>query len=137
MTSHLSFDPKLQNQLLIVDRCRTIQSQYGSMKTGFSIFVKNVVCPPVTDLDDFPLREITDGRQSITKGCAQWELNVNNVTKMDDLGKQIQCSVCGLQIRIRLQFCFTDWDSHRSTFKHREVVKEIESKGITKMTTYF
>ena len=47
--------------------------------------------------------------------------HINNVTKMDILGKSIQYSNCGVEIKITSQFCFAEWHDLYSTFKDRQL----------------
>ena len=40
------------------------------------------------------------------------------VKDKDIMGKWIECDICNVKIRIRSQFCFTEWDTHCTGVKH-------------------
>ena len=39
------------------------------------------------------------------------------------MGKWIECDICNAKIRIRSQFCFTEWDTHCSGVEHCRIAK--------------
>ena len=61
------------------------------------------------------VKEITMPFKKVEWGDIPHETYVKD---KDIMGKWIECDICNVKIRIRSQFCFTEWDTHCSGVKH-------------------
>ena len=58
------------------------------------------------------------------------------VKDKDHLGKWIECDICNIKIRIRSQFCFTEWDTHCSGVNHFQIVNSKALKNVPGIDTF-
>ena len=63
--------------------------------------------------------------------------NINHVKEKDEDGKWIECCLCNIRIRVRSQFCLTEWSMHCSGIKHCNLANDKDLKNMPKMTSFF
>ena len=63
--------------------------------------------------------------------------NINHVKEKDEDGKWIECCLCNIRIRVRSQFCLTEWSMHCSGTKHCNLADGKDLKNVPKMTSFF
>ena len=59
------------------------------------------------------------------------------VKEKDELGKWIECNVCHVKIRIRSQYCYTEWITHCEGVKHCKIANSDTLKNVQKIETFF
>ena len=59
------------------------------------------------------------------------------IKEKDDLGKWIECNICHIKIRIRSQFCFTEWVTHCAGVKHCKIANSDTLKNAQRIETFF
>ena len=63
--------------------------------------------------------------------------HIEYVKERDVFGTWIQCGICDVKIRIRSQFCFTEWEMHCSGVKHCKLANSKALKDLPKIETFF
>ena len=63
--------------------------------------------------------------------------NIECVTERDLFGTWIECNICDVKIRVRSQFCFTEWNTHCSGVKHSKVANSKAFQDVPKIDTFF
>ena len=63
--------------------------------------------------------------------------NIAHVKDKDLFGTWIQYKICDVKIRIRSQFCFTEWDMHCSGVKHSKIANSKALKDVPNIETFF
>ena len=63
--------------------------------------------------------------------------NIDCVKDRDLFGTWIECKICDEKIRVRFQFCFTEWNTHCSGVKHSKVANSKALKDVPKIDTFF
>ena len=59
------------------------------------------------------------------------------IKNKDTLGRWIECDICDVKIRIRSQFCFTEWETHCSGVKHCRKTNCNSLKNVPTLDKYF
>ena len=59
------------------------------------------------------------------------------VKEKDQLEKWIECNICHVKIRIRSQYCYTEWITHCEGVKHCKIANSDTLKKVQKIETFF
>ena len=63
--------------------------------------------------------------------------NIAYVKDKDLFGTWIECKICDVKIRVRSQFCFTEWNTHYSGVKHSKIANSKALKDVPKIDAFF